>query len=206
MTGRRKTRFLDADAIDRGLAEMCQAFQPCGRIALVGGAALQLYGSERLTVDIDLITDSTEVEILETPEIKVTGKLAFGGVQGVTASGVPVDLIVRDDDYRDLYEYALEIAKPMEGVPIPVVPAECIVAMKLVADRPLHQGVPGSIRSILRRTKDLADLEFLILDSGLDYTKARAIVRQYPGRYAADELDRYRDSITWERSRRDRKR
>jgi hypothetical protein len=74
------------------------------------------------------------------------------------------------------------------GVPIPVIQPQHITAMKLQAGRP----------------KDVVDLEFLLLDSGMAYSKARNLVKRYLGVYAAEELDRLLDELKWQRTRRRR--
>src|SRR5437762_2511114 len=58
MTSGKKTRFLDAHEIERGIQEVAQLAAAQGvRVALIGGAALQLLGSDRLTKDIDFAAD-----------------------------------------------------------------------------------------------------------------------------------------------------
>ncbi len=149
-------------------------------VALIGGAALQLYGSDRLTRDIDIVT-------AEVPEgIEFKNYLSFGGIGGMMSeSRVPIDVVVRDDKWAKLYEAALVYAVHVTGVPIPVVQAEYILAMKLVVGR----------------DKDVEDLKFLVLDAGIDYEAAKEIVAEFLGPYAADELDRFKEEVEWERSK-----
>lgn len=180
MTSDNKVQFLDRAEIERGLAEVAELAKAQGiGIALIGGVALQLLGSMRFTKDIDFIVGQP----LEG--VRQTGVLGFGGIKATTASGVPVDLVIRDDDYRVLYETAVERATAVRGVPVPVVPAEYLIAMKMVAGRP----------------KDDADLEFLIADANVDRARARAVIKEHLGPYAADEFDRYCDEVEWRRSR-----
>lgn len=184
MSSNKKTRFLDPAEIERGIDEVAQlAEQQDVRLVLIGGAALQLFGSPRLTKDVDFAAD----ELVKG--IEILGPLDFGGVTAKTPSGVPVDLVVRDDKYRRLYDAAIDHAICVEDVPIPVVPPEFMVALKMVAGRP----------------KDDVDLEFLLLDSGVDYKKARAIVEEFLGLYAADDLDRLHDVAEWRREREKRR-
>jgi hypothetical protein len=179
-SGSKKTRFLDAEEIDRGIGEVAQLAAAQGvHVALIGGAALQLLGSDRLTKDIAFAAD----RLIEG--LSAQGSLEFGGVKATTSSGVPVDLVVRDDKYRALYEAAVDRATRIEGVPVFVVGAEYLIAMKMVAGRP----------------KDDADLEFLIADGGVDLERARAVVSEHLGPYAVDELERYCDEVAWRRSR-----
>ena len=180
MTSGKKTRFLDATEIDRGIAEVLELAGAQGiRVALIGGAALQLFGSDRLTKDVDFIADQV------VDGLAIEGTLDFGGVKAMTTSGVPVDLVVRDDKYRRLYDAAINHASRVEGVAALVVPPEYLIAMKMVAGRP----------------KDDADLEFLIAASGVAWDRARAVVEEFLGIYAVDELERYRDEVAWRRSR-----
>lgn len=176
----KKTRFLDADEIERGIGEVAQLATAQGvHVALIGGAALQLLGSDRLTKDIDFAAD----HLLDG--LAAQGSLEFGGIKATTSSGVPVDLVVRDDKYRALYEAAVEHAIRVEGVPVLVVQGEYLIAMKMVAGRP----------------KDDADLEFLIAEGGVDLERAKAVVAEHLGPYAVDELERYHDEVAWRRSR-----
>ena len=176
----KKTRFLDPEEIERGIGEVAQlATAQAVRVALIGGAALQLLGSDRLTKDIDFAADRLIDGLAEQ------GVLDFGGIKATTSSGVPVELVIRDDKYRALYEAAVDHATRIEGVPVVVVRGEYLIAMKMVAGRP----------------KDDADLEFLIADGGVDLERAKAVVSEHLGPYAVDELERYCDGVAWRRSR-----
>ena len=180
MTSGKKTRFLDAQEIERGIEEVAQLAAAQGvRVALIGGAALQLLGSDRLTKGIDFAADR------QLAGLPALGTLDFGGIKATTPSGVPVALVLRDDKYRALYEAAVDHAMRIDGVPVLVVRSEYLVAMKMVAGRP----------------KDDGDLEFLIGDGGVDLERARAVVSEHLGPYAVDELDRYCDEVAWRRSR-----
>jgi hypothetical protein len=67
--------------------------------ALIGGIAMHLYGSPRLTKDVDVIASA----ILPLTAEK---RLAFGGERYHVKLGtrvVPVDWIVRDDTARKFY-------------------------------------------------------------------------------------------------------
>lgn len=149
------------------------------RVVLIGGFALQLYGSDRLTGDVDFA--ATE-RIDALPHGK---PLSFGGEQTEAPNGVPVDLVLRDDDYASLYEEAIERAKKMPGIAVPVVCPEHLTAMKMVAGR----------------GRDEADLAFLIVSEIVNPTKARRVIRQHLGPYAAGEFDRLVDEVRWRASR-----
>lgn len=178
MTSGKKTRFLGSQEVERGLEEIAQlAREQDVHVVLIGGAALQLLGSDRLTKDVDFAAERPLAGVTEY------GMLDFGGIKAATASGVPVDLVIRDDKYRGLYEAVIEHATRVEGVPVPVARPEYLIAMKMVAGRP----------------KDDVDLEFLLADAGVDLERARAVVAEHLGPYAVDELERYCDEVAWRR-------
>jgi hypothetical protein len=188
VTSSKKTRFLDAKEIDRGIAEIAALVseERTLHVALIGGAALQVFGSDRLTKDVDFAVDGVPSAITRIHRgIVAPSPLSFGGIKGETASGVPVDLVVRADKYRRLYETAIGLAERVDGVPVPVVRPEFLIAMKMVAARP----------------KDEIDLVFLVLDSGADLGKAKAIVEEFLGPYAADDLARIHEEAEWRRQR-----
>ena len=173
-------RFLDPKQLESAAAEVgALAKQEGVRVALIGGFALQHYGSDRLTGDIDFAAASILNGLPGGPP------LSFGGVQTTSPSGVPVDLVVREDDYRGLYEEALEKAVQVEGLPVLLVLPEYLAAMKMAA----------------ARDRDLLDLEFLLRARAVDAAKARHIIYRHLGPYAAQELDRLVDEVEWKRHR-----
>lgn len=173
------SKFLDASDVQRGIAEVGELAILSGvRIALAGGAAMQLLGSDRLTKDVDFVANGPL-------KLKGSKKLTFGGVSGKTVGGVPVDVIVRDDDYQALYEAAVRTAQK-SAVSVLVVRPEYLVAMKMVAARP----------------KDEQDLMFLLTSRHVDLAKAKQVVRVELGAFAADELDRLIDEAQWQATRR----
>lgn len=144
------------------------------RVALVGGLALQHYGSPRLTGDVDFVASAP------LPGMPRLRDLSFGG-EGVEApNGVPVCIIRRADAYRRLYRSALAHVVMLDGLPIVLL--EYIAAMKLVAGR----------------TKDIADLEFLISSGKLDLPSAREIIEGYVGgQYAVDSFNAIVMEVEW---------
>jgi hypothetical protein len=177
--------MLDPAVLERAVCEVfCKAVQEGAHIALIGGYALQKLGSSRLTGDIDFVVDGN----METmPDL---GKLSFGGVKSVTSEGVPVDLVVRDDDYALLYDDALTDARrcAQQGA-LPVVRAEYLAAMKMAANRP----------------RDMADLEFLIAeDIIVSLPEARRLIKQHLGAYAAQEFDQIVVVAKWRKGRESR--
>jgi hypothetical protein len=138
------------------------------RVALCGGLALQSYGSTRLTKDVDFVAER-HIEALPNLE-----PLSFGGSQVCAPNGVPVDLIVRNDAVRPLYESALDTAVGRPSIPCLVVQPVYLAAMKLAAGR----------------ARDLADFYFLVNENIIDLGTARVIVDKYVGGwYAARDFD-----------------
>ena len=166
----KRVQYISPEQMDRAIEEIARMTRDAHISAvLVGGCALQFYGSDRLTADIDFASKRS------LPGTERLGELSFGGYQTMTPSGVPVDWIVRNDDYEELYEEAIEHSIRIEGVPIAVASPEYLAAMKMVA----------------RRRKDEADLEALIRSGLLDISNARKIIKRTLGAYAADDFDAY---------------
>lgn len=191
-SGRKK--LLDPETLISAAAEVAGLAREQGvRVALVGGVAMQLYGSPRLTGDVDFAAD----DALEG--ITVSEPLSFGGVKGETSAAVPVDLIIRADRYRALYEEALlaavrpgelerceaDIAFLLDAGKVDVVLPEYLVAMKVVA----------------ARTTDDADVEYLLGSDVIDRKRLFDLVERHLGPYAVDELARLVDELEWKKSR-----
>lgn len=179
--GYNATRFLSPQQLLAGVAEVLHLAREEGvEVVLVGGLAMQLYGSDRLTGDLDFAAEAPLDALAPIRE------LTFGGVQTTTPSGVPVDFIVRDDDYRQLYREAMNVSPVAAAFGVRVVPPNYLVAMKMAAGR----------------DKDTLDLKFLLAQDGLvDAAATRAIVRRHLGPYAAQEFDRIADEVAWEKQR-----
>ena len=98
--------------------------------ALVGGFAMYLYGSPRLTKDIDIIASK------HLP-LDASGKLQSGGeryIIEVEKRNVDIDWIVRSDDAKRFYQAALKDAVEIsEGLPI--ITPEWLVILKYIAGR-----------------------------------------------------------------------
>ena len=74
--------------------------------ALCGGLAMHLYGSDRLTKDVDIIASARI-------SIEARAPLTFGGDSYTVEIGkykIPVDWIVRNDGYQKYYRAALNEA------------------------------------------------------------------------------------------------
>lgn len=165
-------RFLRPEQIEEAISEVALlAKEQHVEVALVGGIAMQLYGSDRFTKDVDVAADG----LLDG--LEESGVLSFGGVVARTSAGTEVDVILRNDSYADLYEDALVAPRRLRGVPLPVVSREHLAAMKFAA----HRG------------KDLDDLAFLILETPLNIPRARKIIETHLGRYALNEYQVFVD-------------
>ena len=98
--------------------------------ALVGGVAMHLYGSPRLTKDVDVIASA--ILNLESDR-----NLGFGGKRyhiKVGKKDVPIDWIVRNDAARKFYEQALKQAHPLK-TGLPIVTPEWMIILKYIAGR-----------------------------------------------------------------------
>lgn len=100
--------------------------------ALAGGLALILYGSDRLTKDIDIVASN----LLPMAEGQIVGKLRQGGERYIAKTpnkNVVVDWIIRRDEFRDLFRVALREATTLKGIPI--LTPEWLVILKFIAGR-----------------------------------------------------------------------
>ncbi len=138
---------------------------------------MQAYGSSRLTKDVDLM-------VSQVPSFAKKGARLNVGGRSVEIAGVPFDFIDRGDEYRDLYDAAIDSAKKVTGFDIPVVTPEFLVAMKMVAARP----------------KDLADLDFLLSSVKLNTKLLQKIVLQHLGKYAVTDLHNRAQTARWLKS------
>jgi hypothetical protein len=114
--------------------------------AIAGGIAMHLYGYSRATEDVDLLASKP----LSLPSDQ---KLSFGGDSHLIQVGertIRVDVIVRDDFFREFYEAALNEARPIAEGRRVIVP-EWMVILKFLA----------------RRSKDILDLLWMLREPGL---------------------------------------
>jgi len=146
---------------------------------VVGGYAMQAYGSDRLTGDLDLAVTK------DLCLFRHEGRLTYGGFISRAPNKVPVDFIVRSDGYAPLYEDAIKHAKRVAGVPLPVATPEYMVAMKMAAGR----------------SKDEQDVEFLLLADKVNLDEAYEIIKKHLGLYAAEEFRSTVDLVDWQKSR-----
>jgi hypothetical protein len=144
--------------------------------AAAGGYAMQVYGSDRLTSDLDVVAR-------RFPEgLRRGTALTFGGFATKAPDGTPVDVIVRADGHRALYASAVRAAVRLPGVPIAVVDRAHLAVIKMVA----------------KRGKDLLDLQYLLGTlTPAEQAKGRALVEKYVGAYATDDWDAEVDEAAW---------
>lgn len=174
-------KFLSTDQINDITQMIVDEWKVGGRIALIGGAAMIFYGSDRFTKDVDFIADDTTPADSASMLRKISG-LSFGGSRYMAPGQIPVDVIVREDHSADLYEAALDRAEPTDEGFLIVTP-EYLAAMKFDA----------------MRGKDEIDLLWMLAQSGLVNTKkAEDIIRQYCGGHrAAKEFRQMVSEAAW---------
>jgi hypothetical protein len=176
----RRVKYLDPREIDETLAEVAKiARRENVDVAVVGGVAMMVYGSDRLTKDVDVAAVDEYL-----PGLVEVRRLSFGGAVVRTPRGREFDLIVREDEYRELYNVAVDSARD-EGLPLRVVAPEYLLALKMAA----------------ARDKDVLDVRFLLGSGVVDLKAARLIVREHLGEYAARELDAMAAEVEWRKSR-----
>jgi predicted nucleotidyltransferase len=175
-----RKKFLNPADIEAALVEVAaKAAERGTSVALIGGVAMSLLGSDRMTTDVD-IAASDPIGTFRFRHI-----LSFGGEAVTTSQGHPVDIVVRTDDYAGLYEEAIRTAREESGLPVKVVLPEYLVAMKMVAGR----------------DKDESDLKTVIRLKAVTFDGAVKVVRKYLGVYAVQELQRLFDEVAWLTSR-----
>jgi hypothetical protein len=178
MRYRKPVRFLSSQELDEAAREIVSAVH--APVAAAGGYAMRAYGSDRMTVDFDLVALRMPTGL---PKLR---PLTFGGYATRTTSGLPVDVIVRDDAFRGLYKDAVRTARTLPGVPVRVVSIGHLIAMKMVAGR----------------AKDDLDLDFLLPRlTSREVAEARAVVVRHLGQYAGKEFDAKLEEARWKMSR-----
>jgi hypothetical protein len=175
-----RKKFLSWEDIDAALSEVAaKALEHDTDVALIGGVAMALLGSDRLTADVDFASS------MVIPGFQHQHDLSFGGEAVSTSLGHPVDFVVRTDDYADLYRMAIRTAEKEPGIPVKVVKPEYLAAMKMAAGR----------------DKDESDLKTLIRLKMVTFDGAAKVVRKHLGVYAVQELRNLFDEVAWLASR-----
>lgn len=133
--------------------------------ALAGGLAVILYGSDRLTKDVDIIAS-------QKLPIKSEGTLVQGGERysfKTAKKVVAVDWITRSDEAKKFYQHALKDAVMIQETPI--LTPEWLVILKFIAGRFKDQ----EDCVFLLRQKDMVDrhkVKQMILEIGGNETWA----------------------------------
>ncbi len=116
--------------------------------AICGGIAMAIYGSPRLTKDVDIIASKR----LPLKKERIIGHLKQGGEHFIVETAnreVPIDWILRNDDFKAFYHEALKDAVMIDKIPI--LTPEWLVILKFIAGR----------------FKDQEDAVYLLREKGL---------------------------------------
>lgn len=124
---------IDTDSASQAIEKIAKLAEENGvNWALVGGLAMNLYGSDRLTKDIDVIAD----KLLPLPQNQIVGKLKQGGERfnaETDKTVVSIDWIIRNDVFKSMFAQALKSAVKINNVP--VLTPEWLVILKFIAGR-----------------------------------------------------------------------
>ena len=137
------------DTLKRAAAALHAAGIP---YCLAGGLAVSMLARPRATEDVDLIVLAEEHELdrleavlraaFEVIQINPVRRFARASIwRFVVGTGPPdnlaiLDLILADrNEYRDAVRRAISI--DLDGVPVAVITAECLIAVKQLAGRPI---------------------------------------------------------------------
>ena len=124
---------IDTDSASQAVEIISRLAEENGvKWALVGGLAMNLYGSDRLTKDIDVIAD----KLLPIQQSQIVGKLKQGGERfnaETDKNVVSIDWIIRNDVFKSMFNQALKAAVRINDVP--VLTPEWLVILKFIAGR-----------------------------------------------------------------------
>jgi hypothetical protein len=122
--------LLDAAAIVQTLEKVAEIAEENDiRWALVGGLAMALYGSDRTTKNIDVIAS-------KLLPLDNQGLLKQGGERYIIETNnknVAVDWIIRKDEFKQLFDQALNESVKINDVP--VLTPEWLVILKFISGR-----------------------------------------------------------------------
>lgn len=184
----KRDKWIDPERVNEIIAMLHELSKEQGfHFALVGGVALQYLGSDRFTKDVDVVADSA----LETEgRLTVLGPINFGGTAYQTASGGKLDYILRSDEFRKLYEKALDEAVVTDDG-FPMVTPDYLASMKFIAHITDRKG----------SVSHLSDLKWLLRQEGLvDPKEVEAIIYRYAGGRLPQEMFRkIADEVRFER-------
>lgn len=140
-----KSDITTAEGLKAAEAIFSQAEKEGVVCAIAGGIAMHIYGFSRATHDVDLLASKN----LDLPHEQ---KLSFGGLSHLIQVGgrqVIVDVIVRDDFFRNFYEAALRDSRLTRGWRI--ITPEWMTILKYLSGR----------------SKDIIDLLWMLREPGL---------------------------------------
>lgn len=165
------------DLVDTAIRLQKEATGQGVRAALLGGVAMRLYGSPRLTGDVDFVAEAA------IPGRKPAGTLTFGGLIYQMPGGVGADWILREDYQKELYAEALDHAIQTPEFGLRIVTPEYLAAIKFAA----------------RRSTDYEDLMTLLGFDFVNGAKAEEVVGRLLGGYAGEEFQAARAEAAWRR-------
>ncbi len=167
-----KQKFITGDQAHAAIVEVA-TYVP-GKTAICGGLAMAMYGSNRLTRDIDFL-------VKRAPDVTADYKrLSIGGIS-FDVLGIPADFIARGDEYEDLYEEARRTALVLPDSVLPVVLPEYLFVMKWEANR----------------KKDLLDMATLIRLGLVTQESVLPLVRKFLGRGSAKPVTQFFLETEW---------
>lgn len=180
-----KEKFINPEQIDRAIIAVKSMSEREGAMAiLIGGVAMQVYGSPRLTKDVDFAVDRP----LPQPEnFRFLGPIDFGGGAYIAPDGAKIDIVVRNDEYKALYDEAIQAAiLSEEGILI--VSPEYLAAMEFAAHTEKHT----------------LDLKWLLKQKGLVGRRlvSNLIYRHVGQKFGVESFDRVLDEVELELRRR----
>jgi hypothetical protein len=182
------------------LARVGAALEPLGiRWYLFGAQAAILHGASRLTADVDITVDAGNrptadlVRALVQQGLELRVAAADGFVERTrvlplvhTDSRMPVDVVLAGPGLEELFFQRVEV-RVVEGVRIPVIAPDDLVAMKILAGRPKDiedavavlraQGALDIVRAretlgLLERALDRRDL-LPLLEQAIEQARGR---------------------------------
>jgi len=155
------------------------------RLAVIGGVALAAYGHPRLTLDLDVVTDSAAQDALvarmeESGFVTLHRSAGYSNHRHADPRRGRVDVMyVRDETANRVFASTRELPGP-GGRPMLVPKPEHLIAMKVRAMKDAPE----------RMWQDLADVGYLLRIDGVDVEEARGYFARAGLEEKWDELAR----------------
>lgn len=164
------------------LADLARALRALGvRWFLFGAQAAILHGAARLSADVDVTVDLgarssqelVDAIVREGFQLRVADAVGFADATRVLplvhlASRMPLDVVLAGPGLEEQF-FARASERLVGGVPVPVVSAEDLVAMKVLAGRPRDmEDVAGVIRARRDIDVDMVRGTLRLLERALD--------------------------------------